>query len=421
MNDVWNAYVNESLIIEAAARGPLSGLAFAVKDVFHIAGKTAGAGNPDWLRTHGPASRHAAVIERLLESGARLRGTTMTDELMYSINGENAHYGTPRNPSAPGRIPGGSSSGSAVVAAAGLADFAVGTDTGGSVRVPAAYCGVYGIRPTHGAVSTDGLIPLAPSFDTVGWMAREPETMLRVGRVLLGSGATTATKPETETEALSPSERLRGADGPIADSELGFKRLLLPMDMWALADGHTRDTLAACLPILRELAPNRAELTLAPEGLSTWMNAFRTLQGAEIWSQHGEWVTSVQPRFGPGIAERFQWAAAISSEEQLVASHVRQAAASRMDALLDESTLIVAPTAPSIAPLLNGSGAEVEQRRMQTLQLCCGAGLAGLPQATLPLVGEGGLPIGLSFIAARGTDLRLLEWLRLAGARLHTS
>lgn len=165
--------------------GPLSGLSFAVKDVFDIKGNTSGAGNPDWLRTHPPAESTAPALLALLQRGAALEGTTQTDELMYSLNGENAHYGTPINPVAPDRIPGGSSSGSAVAAAAGLVDFAIGTDTGGSIRIPSSYCGLYGFRPTHGAVSTEGLIPLAHSFDTVGWMSRDVNILLKTGCVLL--------------------------------------------------------------------------------------------------------------------------------------------------------------------------------------------------------------------------------------------
>ncbi|MCR2807629.1 amidase [Paenibacillus soyae] len=402
MKNNWNAYANESLRLEPTAAGPLSGLTFAVKDVFHIAGETAGAGNPDWLRTHGPASKHAAVIGRLLENGARMEGTTITDELMYSINGENVHYGTPRNPNAPGRIPGGSSSGSAVAAAAGLADFAVGTDTGGSVRVPASYCGVYGIRPSHGAVSVEGLIPLAPSFDTVGWMARDPETMLRVGRALL-----------PQTEAATEQEHAQ----PVVTRH-GFGRLLLARDMWALSDACTSDALSSCLPALRELIPTVQDVEIAPEGFSVWMNAFRILQGSEIWEQHGGWLESVRPSFGPGIAERFRWIGTIGEDKRTAASLVRRKASRRMAELMDESTLIIAPTVPSIAPPLNGSGEAVERRRSQTLQLSCVAGLSGLPQVTLPLQGEGRMPIGLSFIAARGQDLRLLEWLAFVSSAL---
>lgn len=383
MKQSWNAYANEHLVLEPQAEGSLSGKKFSVKDVFNIAGHTSGAGNPDWLRTHGPSTENAAVIDRLLRNGARLEGTTLTDEIMYSINGENAHYGTPVNPKAPGRIPGGSSSGSAVAVSAGLADFAIGTDTGGSIRVPSAYCGIYGIRPTHGAVDARGLIPLAPSFDTVGWMARDPQTLLEVGKVLLD--------PE-----------------PSAGS--GFTRMLFAQDVWSLTDDHTKSAASRYFPALRERVRQHEDVVVAPDGLREWMNAFRTIQGLEIWRAHQEWITQVQPVFGPGIAERFAWASTLKEEESGAAYKLRETVCIRMNELLGTDAVLVVPTVPAIAPLLQLSGSEVEQRRVQTLEMSCIAGLAGLPQVTVPIAGELGYPVGLSFVAGRGQDLRLLEW-----------
>lgn len=382
MKQSWNAYANERLAVEPLAEGSLSGRTFAVKDVFGIAGHTPGAGNPDWLRTHGPSAHHAAVIDRLLRNGARLEGTTITDELMYSINGENAHYGTPVNPKAPGRIPGGSSSGSAVAVSAGLTDFAIGTDTGGSVRVPAAYCGIYGIRPTHGAVDADGLIPLAPSFDTVGWMAKGGQTLLDVGRVLLG-----------------PQE-----------SGAAFPRMVFAQDLWALTDGHSSAAASRYFQALRELSKSHEDVIVAPNGLREWMDAFRIIQGLEIWHVHQEWITREQPSFGPGIAERFTWASTLKLEESGAAYRVREEARNTMNELLRNDAVLVVPTVPAIAPLLHLTGPEIEQRRVQTLKMSCVAGLAGLPQVTVPITGELGCPIGISFIAGRGQDLRLLEW-----------
>ncbi|WP_028608402.1 amidase [Paenibacillus harenae] len=383
MENNWHAYIEEQLTVEPTGSGRLSGKTFAVKDVFAIAGHTSGAGNPDWLRTHEPSLRHAAVIERLLRSGARLEGATITDELMYSINGENAHYGTPVNPKAPGRIPGGSSSGSAVAVSAGLADFAIGTDTGGSVRVPSAYCGIYGIRPTHRAVDPAGLIPLAPSYDTVGWMARDAQTLLEVGRVLMGDGAS---------------------------GKAPFSRMVIGLDMWASLDDYSKAALEAYLPALRQLFEQDEEVVLAPEGLRAWMNAFRLTQGLEIWREHGDWITREKPAFGPGIAERFAWAGTLKREEMEEAFAKRDDVRARMETLLDYDTVLVVPTVPGIAPLLDLSGEDVELRRAQTLEMSCVAGLAGLPQITVPVTGEYGCPIGLSFIAARGQDLKLLKW-----------
>ncbi|MDQ8736873.1 amidase [Paenibacillus sp. LHD-38] len=383
MKQSWNAYANEHLVLEPQAEGSLSGKKFAVKDVFNIAGHTSGAGNPDWLRTHGPSTENAAAIDHLLRNGARLEGTTLTDEMMYSINGENAHYGTPVNPKAPGRIPGGSSSGSAVAVSAGLADFAIGTDTGGSIRVPSAYCGIYGIRPTHGTVDASGLIPLAPSFDTVGWMARDPQTLLEVGKVLL----------DTEPSAGS-----------------GFMRMLFAQDVWSLTDDHTKSAASRYFPALRERVRQHEDVVVAPDGLREWMDAFRTIQGLEIWRAHQEWITQVQPVFGPGIAERFAWASTLKEEESGVAYKLRETACIHMNELLGTDAVLVLPTVPAIAPLLQLSGSEVEQRRVQTLEMSCIAGLAGLPQVTVPIAGELGYPVGLSFVAGRGQDLRLLEW-----------
>src|SRR5688500_36916 len=171
--------------LEGAADGPLAGLTFGAKDIYDVAGRKTGFGSPEWLATHDEASATAPAIQLLLDAGARMVGRTQTDELTYSLNGENAHYGTPSNVNAPGRIPGGSSSGSAAAVAAALVDFALGSDTGGSVRAPASFCGIYGMRPTHGRVSLEHACPLASSFDTAGWFARDPAVLARVGRVLL--------------------------------------------------------------------------------------------------------------------------------------------------------------------------------------------------------------------------------------------
>src|SRR6201997_2268337 len=163
-------------VLQPTGPGPLAGLDFAVKDLIDVAGHITGGGNPDWLRTHAAAARSAPVVEKLLAAGAALRGKTITDELAFSLEGGNAHYGTPLNPACPDRIPGGSSSGSASAVAARLVDFALGTDTGGSVRVPASFCGLFGFRPTHNAIPLTGVVPFAPSYDTIGWFASDAVT-----------------------------------------------------------------------------------------------------------------------------------------------------------------------------------------------------------------------------------------------------
>lgn len=393
-----NAYVSADLTVEPEAEGSLSGLTFAVKDVFDVAGHTSSAGNPDWRRTHGPAKRHARAVRLLLAQGARLRGATITDELMYSLQGENHHYGTPVNPKASGRVPGGSSSGSAVAVAAGDADFALGTDTGGSVRIPASYCGVYGFRPGHGAVSAEGVIPLAPSFDTVGWMSRDAETLLVVGRILLENGS------ESESESESEFESEEAGSGAV-------RRLYLPSEAWELAEPGVRQEL---LRELASLAPGmKPEPADLPEGsLEEWAGTFRTIQGIEIWEQHGPWVRSAKPAFGPGIAERFRWASGLPASDKERLYGKKRDVGRKLDEWLGGDSMLVVPTATGEAPLLRMTGEQTELQRSRTMMLTSIAGLSGLPQVTVPVLSGRGHPLGLSFIAGRSRDLSLLRWVR---------
>ncbi|MFY0762437.1 amidase [Metabacillus dongyingensis] len=382
MNDQWNAFMNKELTLAPTGTGVVDRRAFAVKDVFSIKGHTCTAGNPDWLRTHEPADETASTIQKLLSEGAKLTGTLQTDELMYSLNGENAHYGTPVNPKAPGRISGGSSSGSASAVSAGLVDFSIGTDTGGSVRIPSSYCGLYGIRPTHNVVNSDGVIPLAKSFDTVGWMAQDARLLAQVGEVLL----------------------------PSSEDGWFFQRILLEEDAWALPDTESTEELKSLLPSVKSRTNHFEPVRVAEEGLTAWTDIFRTIQALEIWEEHGPWITKEQPTFGPGIAQRFQMAGMLKKEECQSQFEQWKSIRHRMDKLLADDALLVIPTAPGPAPLLNLQGKTAEQYRARTMQLTCIAGLAGLPQVTLPLAEVGGLPVGLSIIAGRNQDKRLLQW-----------
>ncbi|KSU88643.1 amidase [Priestia flexa] len=380
MNDKWNAFLNKEIIAEPTNHGVLSGKTFALKDVFDVKGHTASAGNPYWLHTHEQASDHAEAVKSLLASGAKLTGVTHTDELMYGLNGENFHYGTPLHPINHNRIPGGSSSGSAVAVAAGLVDFAIGTDTGGSIRIPASYCGVYGFRPTHGSLSVKGLIPLAPSFDTVGFMAKDINTMVDVASVLFAFQAT------------APS----------------FENVVGVNNLFELTDEE------ACKKVeilLEDHAVSYKNLQLSYK-LSECMEAFRTLQGIEIWRAHGEWIKRYNPTFGPDVAERFEWASTLKEEDMSDAKQIRDTITKELTHLLDGQTILVLPTAPGVAPLKNAVGPELQNRRLYTLQMTCLAGLAGLPQLTIPAGYVNQLPVGLSVIAGRNQDQQLVKWVQ---------
>src|SRR5262249_42692613 len=242
-DDDINAFVpGQRVYIEGRPDGPLSGLTFAAKDLFDVAGYPTGGGNPDWARSNPVPSRHAWAVQRLLDAGATLIGKTITDEVSLGILGENAFDGTPLNTRAPDRVPGGSSSGSAAAVAAGICDTALGTDTGGSVRVPSSFCGLYGIRPTHGRPDLRGLLPPAPSSDTTGWFARDAATFARVSAVLLG---------EAIPDAL-PS------------------RLIVAVDAFGFADAEVATALRPMVERLAALISDVWDEVMAPQGLSVW-------------------------------------------------------------------------------------------------------------------------------------------------------
>jgi len=371
----------DDVVLEGGSTGPLLGCSFAVKDVFDIAGHRTGNGHPRWLETHPAAEHTASAVEHLLASGARLVGKLYCDEMTYSLNGENVHYGTPVNPKAAGRIPGGSSSGSASAVSGGLVDFALGTDCGGSVRIPASYCGVYGIRTSHGLVPADGVVPLAKSFDTVGWFARTASLMQRVGSVLL-----------PRTKPFAP------------------KRLLIAEDAFAAVGSELTAPLSQAIEAVTAMVAKTERVNVYTGDIAERPATFRVLQGAEIHAQHGAWIARYQPEFGPGIRERFAWAATITAADVAAASPRREAVARYMDGLLGDDAILCLPTAPGIAPRLNTPPAELEVFRGRAFSLLSSAGLARLPQISLPLGTFEDCPLGLSIIGPRGTDQGMLDW-----------
>nr|WP_312148651.1 amidase family protein [Paenibacillus odorifer] len=468
LDNRYGAFRDPELTVETLGSGILDGLTFAVKDVFAVAGHSSSAGNPDWLHSHHPSTEHAVVVHRLLLSGATLRGAAHTDELMYSLGGENHHFGTPINPRAVGRIPGGSSSGSAVAVASGSVDFALGTDTGGSIRVPSSYCGVYGFRPTHGAVDFQGVIPLSPAFDTIGWMSDRLDVLQQVGEVLLVAGSTsvktskkigssleetvgksieknvlenlennlegdmvktdknnleksqkesleTILEKRIEKSAEKSTEKILeiGPENKVKkymEDKNKMGTLFVATDCWALVNLENAAILSEGLRCLRSGADHLMEIEIALEGLRVWMDVFRELQGNEIWETHGVWIENEKPVFGPDIAARFSWAASLAEEDHSVAKCKQKEISNHLRLLLGEDNCLVIPTVPGPAPLRGGDLRQLEENRSGAMMLSCIAGLAGLPQVTIPMLSTSGLPLGLSVIAGHGQDLRLLSW-----------
>jgi amidase len=354
--------------------GSLDGLSFAVKDLFDVMGYVTSYGHPDWARTHPPAEATAPVVADLLAAGARLAGKTKTVELAYGLSGENLWHGTPRNPASPLRFPGGSSCGSASAVAAGEVDFALGSDTGGSVRIPASYCGLYGIRPTHGAVSLAGARGLAPSMDTCGWFTRSADLLELVGEALL---------PQ-------PGGTLNGL----------FLRV---EEAWVNADPAVAAALSPAAAALRPVS-----VSLVPEGLATLQAHARAVQAAEVWATLGDWVVSVNPRLGPGVAERIEAARKLSPALAAAGRAFRRRFAARVAPLLNGGAVLVFPTSPSPAPLLTATAPHLQAVREATMGITYIASLAGLPEVTIPVGQAEGAPVGLSLVAAAGQDTALL-------------
>jgi amidase len=365
---------------ETARNGPLGGMTFAVKDVFDVAGIVTGGGTPDWLSTHERAPRTAHAVQVCLRAGAQLIGITICDEMAFSPFGENVHYGTPVNPAAPDRVPGGSSSGSASATAGGLVDFALGTDTAGSVRIPASYCGLFGIRPTHGRISVDGVMPLSPSFDTVGWFARDAAMLERVGNVLL------------ESDAVS---RIR--------------RVLLLEDAFDLADAEARPALESAAKRVADVIAPASRIILSEQHYTDWVAQFNTLRPPEIWTAHGEWLTRTHPHFGSQIAARVAAVERAASTDTTEARAFRAALRERAANLLGHDGVFMLPTVPTIAPKKGIQDTTAPTLRENTFRLSCIAPMLGLPEISLPLATVSGCPMGLSLIGPANGDRMLLH------------
>lgn len=365
-----------------AGTGPLAGLSFGVKDLFHVRGYPTSGGQPLLLALLGVQDRTAPTVQQLLDAGARFAGKTITDELAFSMNGQNAHFGSPINGAAPERIAGGSSSGSAAAVSHRLCDFALGTDTGGSVRAPASHCGLVGLRPTHGRVSLHDALDLSPSLDTCGWFARDVPTFARVADVLLGQ------------DAAPLPERVR---------------LLAPTDLWAQA---TTAAVKALTPARRlvEAALGKARPTpVVLDSLDDMYWHIRHIQGIEAWQVDGDFIRRFAPPLGPGVAQRFAWSEQVSDAQASASRAFRDRFRAHLAALLGHDGVLILPTMPDIAPLVSEPESALEDYRNRAIRLLCVAGLSGFPQLSLPLSSRAGAPLGLSLLGPAGSDRSLIR------------
>ncbi len=371
--------------------GPLANARVAVKDLLAVAGQAIGAGNPVWLSKAPIESRHAAAVDALLAAGADVTGIAVTDELAFSLSGSNAHYGVTPNPVAPQCISGGSSSGPAAAVAAGLADIGLGTDTAGSIRVPASYCGLYGLRTTHGVVDRGGLVGLAPSFDAVGLLTRDAGLLARAGAALL------------PPQSVEPITRV------VVDAEL--VELLDPTareSFWAAVQALTLRGAASGFV----LPPPVAVALTYPDsgGLDAVFAAFRTVQTAQAWETHREFLAAHPDALSREVAARFHAGRDIDSATEQSAQRLLDAMRTDLLRLLAPGTVLALPSTSSAAPRRDTDPALMESVRQATLRLNCLASLAGLPALSIPALRAGALPIGLCLLAAPGQDHSLLAF-----------
>jgi amidase len=369
-----------SPLVPPSGSGVLDGGSVAVKDLFAVAGFAVGAGNPAYLAEAPVSAGHAPALDVLLRAGTHVRGIAQTDEFAYSLAGANAHYGAAPNPAAPRRLAGGSSCGPAAAVAAGQASIGLGTDTAGSIRIPASYQGLWGLRTTHGAVSREGVLPLAPSFDTVGWLARTPDLLRRVAEVSLTLGADT-----------------RSADG----------RFVLCPALLDLTAPGVRSAFTEAVASWADNGALPAVDSVELPHLPTAVQAFRTVQGAEAWREHGPWLRAHPDALGADVAARFAWAATITAAEEADARAVLGRVRGEIDEALADAVLLL-PSAPSPAPLRSATAAELEAVRAATMALTCLASITGRPALSAPLFEVDAAPVGLSLTGPRHSDLHLL-------------
>jgi amidase len=380
MTDPLGAFVpGVDVRLSGRPGGPLDGLTFAAKDLFDVQGFITGCGNPDWAATHAAAERSAAAVEALLDAGATLVGKTVTDEISLGLLGVNRFYGTPLNPRAPDRVPGGSSSGSASAVAGRACDIALGTDSGGSVRVPASFCGLFGLRPTLGRIDARGMMVQSPTFDTVGYFTLDAEMFAKVGAVLLDEPIVPA----------APAE------------------IIVATDAFAIADEVVRDALAPAVGRCRQVAPV-TQTSLAMGDLLDWARWQRVLQRHEFRATFREWVDRVNPRFSAEVAGAFADDGQISADAITFAGQFRAEAKARLDALLDGRRMLCIPTSP-ILPIARDARLSVMREAVHRIVDLTGiAGLTSLPQVNIPAGGASGIPVGLSLIGWRGGDAALV-------------
>ncbi len=377
--NAWCDY--PEVTVPHSSEGSLAGKTLAVKDIMQVAGYPNGWGSPTRLAEAQPDTETQSAVQTLIDAGAQVLGKAQCEELCFSLAGDNAHYGMPRNGAAPDRLTGGSSSGSVSLISNGVVDIATGSDTGGSVRGPASFCGLIGLRTTHGRIPLDRTMPLAKSFDCFGWFTKDVSDYGTVGDLLLGQDS-----DKTELSRL------------IGCAELDA--LLLGEEEYAAFS-------KAAGQVEARYGKSRAMTSLGFD-IETAYWSFRNVQAWEAWESLGPWIEKKQPALGPGVKDRFEYGRDLPRPDYEKAKADRKAITAHIEDLIGEDGLLVYPTVPSCSPLRTVSHDDMQAFREQAIRLLCLSGLSGLPQITVPLAKIHDAPMGLSLMGPRGSDKRLI-------------
>ena len=359
--------------------GLLSNLNFVLKDMCDVKNLKTSCGNPDFFKKCDFANDYAPFLKDLLNEGPVLKGITVCDEFFYSLIGENGHYGTPTNLNAPSCVPGGSSSGSAAALTTDLYDFSIGSDTGGSVRIPASFCGLIGMRPTHNRINTKGVYPMAPSFDTVGWFANNPEIFQKVGNVLLNN---------------------------IERSNVDFKQYVVAEDLLELCDAEVQDNFNNYINVN---IPNINKTRLSTNTKAIIADNFRILQGAEVKENIIPWIEKNKPNISPEIRSRIDMASKITDIEVNRALIFRKTLIDEIEKSLPEGTIAVFPTSPFSAPKSGQDDESLGSFRKRLMELTSVAGMTSRPQITIPRLKDKSGPVGISLLGWKYSDEILLN------------